>query len=104
MKFVLMGLILVFAPGTLTAQVKINPDDLIGTWQLMTRRNTRTGVVDTVANRRVAWEGFTRNTYHLFEMDLNPTGATREQLIALPSPQERQHRHLDAVHYMARGG
>ena len=104
MKSAIVGLALLLAPGILAAQVKINPDDLVGTWQLISRKNLRTGAVDSVAGRRLAWEGFTHNTYHVFEMDLSPTGATREQLVALSSPQERQHRHLDAVHYVARGG
>lgn len=90
-------------PAELPAQSRINPADLIGTWQLMTRKNLRTGVVDSVANRRLAWEGFTQNTYHVFEMDLTPTGTTREDLKGLPQL-ERQKRHLEAVRYVARGG
>src|SRR5690242_10881729 len=35
----------VLAPRGLSAQSRINPDDLIGTWQLMSRRNTRTGAI-----------------------------------------------------------
>src|SRR5262249_39248759 len=70
---------------------------------LMTRRNLRTGVIDSVANRRLAWEGFTQNTYHVFEMDLNPTGTTRDELKSLPQL-ERQKRFLEAAHYVGRGG
>ena len=84
-------------------QSRINPDSLIGTWQLIFRKNTRTGAIDSVANRRLAWEGFTRNTYHVYEMDLTPTGTTREALRSLP-PAERRHKHLDAVNYVGRGG
>ena len=100
---VVAGVLAAAAPSVLAAQARINPDDLVGTWQLMTRKNLRTGVIDSVANRRLAWEGFTRNTYHVFEMDLTPTGTTREQLRSLPTL-ERQERHLEAVHYVARGG
>ncbi len=96
--------IMLLGPSPLAAQKRINPDDLIGTWQLMSRRNTRTGAVDSVASRRVAWEGFTRNTYHVFEMDLTPTGVTREALKAIPVQLDRQKKHLEAVHYVARGG
>src|SRR5215831_16783118 len=92
------------APRGLSAQAKINPEELIGTWQLMSRKNTRTGAIDSVANYRLAWEGFTRNTYHVFEMDLTPKGTTREELVALPSQPDRMHKNLDAVHYVARGG
>lgn len=87
----------------LVGQARISPDDLIGTWQLIARKNLRTGVIDSVVNRRLAWEGFTRNTYHVFEMDLTPAGTTKEALRSLP-PQERRHKHLDAVNYVARGG
>src|SRR5262245_22022521 len=88
----------------LSAQKRINPDDLIGTWQLMMRRNPRTGAVDSVASRRLAWEGFTRNTYHVFEMDLVPTGTSREALRSVSPPLERQRRFLEAAHYVGRGG
>jgi hypothetical protein len=102
-SMVLAAVISLTVPGALAAQARINPADIIGTWQLMTRKNLRTGVVDSVANRRLAWEGFTQNTYHVFEMDLTPSGTTREELRALPAL-ERQHRHLEAVHYVGRGG
>jgi len=91
------------APARLPAQSRINPADIIGTWQLMTRKNLRTGVVDSVVNRRLAWEGFTQNTYHVFEMDLAPAGAGREDLKGLPQL-ERQKRFLETVRYVARGG
>ncbi|MBI4500947.1 MAG: hypothetical protein HY700_07280 [Gemmatimonadetes bacterium] len=98
----LMLVVSVLAPAGLAAQARINPDDLIGTWQLMTRKNLRTGVVDSIAKRRLMWEGYTRNTYHLYEMDLNPT-PRREELRSLP-PLERQKRFLEAAHFTARGG
>ena len=88
----------------LAAQKRINPDDLIGTWQLISRKNLRTGAVDSVATRRLAWEGFTRNTYHVFEMDLTPTGTTREELRTVSPQFERQRRFLEAAHYVGRGG
>jgi hypothetical protein len=97
------ALLALAAPRVVLGQSRINPDDLIGTWQLMTRKNLRTGIVDSVANRRLAWEGFTRNTYHVFEMDLILSGTGREELRALPAL-ERQHRFLEAAHYVARGG
>ena len=89
-------------PSRLAAQSPFKPAELIGTWQLMARTNTRTGAVDSVANHRLAWEGFTQNTYHVFEMDLNPT-PSKEELRSLPKL-DRQKRFLEAANYVGRGG
>ena len=58
-------------PCVVSAQPSVKHSDLIGTWQLMTVKNLKTGAVDSVAKHRLTWMQFTdsRRFYISSELD-----------------------------------
>ncbi len=54
-----------------SAAPEINPEDLLGTWQIMSIKNLTTGEVDEIAKRRTIWFQVTKSHWTYIWMDLD---------------------------------
>jgi ketosteroid isomerase-like protein len=66
-----------------------NPQDLVGTWQLMTVKNLRTGEVDSVATHSLAWIIYAPTQMSFTFMRKNRAGGMSPEDFAKLSPAER---------------
>jgi hypothetical protein len=61
-----------------------DPEDLQGTWQIMSIKNLKTGEVDEIAKRRTIWFQVTKTHWTYIWMDLDRKVVTPEELAKLP--------------------
>jgi hypothetical protein len=76
-------------PATAGAQAAPTVQDLVGTWQLMTSKNLKTGEVDSVANHTVAWIIYTPTHMSFTYMKKNRRGGISPEDFAKLSPGEK---------------
>ena len=67
-----------------SAQPNFNPEDLQGTWQIMSIKNLKTGEVDEIAKRRTIWFQVTKSHWTYIWMDLDRKVIQPEELARLP--------------------
>ncbi len=72
------------------AQGTINARDLVGTWQVMTARNLRTGEVDSLATYRLFWLHFTATRRFSIWADLDRDLMPDSVMLKLPAARRVQ--------------
>jgi hypothetical protein len=61
----------------------------MGTWQIMTVKNLKTGEVDSIFKRRTAWTQYTSSNWTYVYMDTGRVGRSQAELAKLPSAARR---------------
>ncbi|MBI4503573.1 MAG: hypothetical protein HY700_20725 [Gemmatimonadetes bacterium] len=69
------------------------PNLIIGNWQVMSRRNLKTGETENVAQRRVNWFHVTQNHWTYVWMTKDRRNVTPDELAKLPPAQQSQERY-----------
>ena len=78
------------SPRVVSAQASIKHADLIGTWQLVTSKNLKTGAVDSVAKHRLTWINSTNSRRFYIASDLDRTIMADSQFRKLPADSQMQ--------------
>ena len=68
----------------------IDHDKFMGTWQIMTVKNLKTGEVDSIFKRRLLWTQYTRSNWTYVYMDSGRSGPTRAEFGKLPLEARRK--------------
>jgi hypothetical protein len=66
---------------------------IVGNWQVMTRRNTKTGEVENVAQKRANWFHVTQNHWTFVWMTKDRRNLTPDELAKLPPTQQGTERY-----------
>ena len=75
---------------------RIDHQKFMGTWQIMTVKNLKTGEVDSIFKRRLLWTQYTRSTWTYVYSDTGRTGPTPAELARL-SPAARKKANYDKM-------
>src|SRR5438093_6252720 len=81
--FVATALLALMAPAA-AAPATIRVDDLVGTWELVSVKDVKTGTIDQVATHQRLWLQLTKSHWTYLWMDLDRQATTPEQLEQLP--------------------
>src|SRR4051812_9885662 len=84
------ALVLGFLAVPVQAQkTTIDHNRFMGTWQIMTVKNLKTGEVDSIFKRRLMWTQYTRSTWTYVYSDTGRTGPSAGRLANM-TPEDRK--------------
>src|SRR5258705_13510076 len=77
------------APSVKAQGARIDHQKFMGTWQIMTVKNLKTGEVDSIFKRRTLWTQYTSRNWTYVYMDTGRVGRSQAELAKLPPAARR---------------